>query len=436
MALVVLLAGASCSYAKEEPGLFSQRESASPPPTAPPEPAPEPPEATNPRLPVAGQQTWVSADGLDLQIRLAVHAVRRMPGATVLDWSITPVRGAGLRFGERIPAGLGLGLTRELQGDVNVMLLDPGRGRVYRPLSHRSAQKFFRCLCSPVWVAQLTFRIGETRLLQVVYPALPRDVLFVDVDLTTVPPIVHVPVTPVGQVPTAGRPTDLQQRLPPSRAASRPVEFPYPRDRSRRRQSVTVEEVVAAPGHTSMRWTIRSLTDQTGFGLLPLTPPLAAELTPGLTAVTQNAVSGPRLQPAAGTARPLAAWWMTESYTGQRFVECLCTELGLWASELRESGGEVSVTTLYPPLPPGVATVDVLLPGVPTRVSRVPVSRAVDSAAQLGAPADAPEQEPWRYLTERPPSGWQTTDWPTPLPAADQLRDYLTGVEELVRTEG
>ena len=74
----------SCTYAADEPGLFERttptpagsRSSSQTPPQAPP---------TNPALPVLTEAVWTSADGFDVQARLAVHAVRRISGATVLD---------------------------------------------------------------------------------------------------------------------------------------------------------------------------------------------------------------------------------------------------------------------------------------------------------------------------------------------------------------
>src|SRR5215211_4002613 len=94
--LAWLLTG--CSYDHVEPGLFGQsaaRETSAPPirPVTPDERAQTP----NPDLPVVGEATWTSADGFDITMRVAVHAVRRTEGATVLDWSVTPLRGAGLQ---------------------------------------------------------------------------------------------------------------------------------------------------------------------------------------------------------------------------------------------------------------------------------------------------------------------------------------------------
>jgi hypothetical protein len=77
-----LLVVVGCTYSEREPGLLD-RDTAQPtvgpsssksPPTASPLPA------ANPELPVAGQAVWTSADGLDVQVRFAVHAVRRVDG--------------------------------------------------------------------------------------------------------------------------------------------------------------------------------------------------------------------------------------------------------------------------------------------------------------------------------------------------------------------
>jgi hypothetical protein len=68
-----------CTYDRIEPGLFGQpvsKETTAPPlrPVTPNEILPSP----NPDLPVVGEAVWTSADGLDITMRLAVHAVRRI----------------------------------------------------------------------------------------------------------------------------------------------------------------------------------------------------------------------------------------------------------------------------------------------------------------------------------------------------------------------
>src|SRR3954469_23474581 len=112
------LAAAGCPYAEQEPGLLGVDRPGSTPPSNEVSSPPRPPLPTpNPDLPVAGAQTWISADGLQIQVRIAVHAVRRVGGATVLDWSVTPIEGPNLRPGDPLPDELDLGLSRS-QGDL------------------------------------------------------------------------------------------------------------------------------------------------------------------------------------------------------------------------------------------------------------------------------------------------------------------------------
>ena len=114
-----------------------------------------------------------------------------------------------------LPSWVDLGLSRSSAGDINMYLLDPAGGKVYRTLSHKSRRLFRRCLCTPMWLAQQGLRIGETRLLQATFPELPETLDFIDVDLINLAPFVHVPVTPIGQVPTAPHPTDLARPQAP-----------------------------------------------------------------------------------------------------------------------------------------------------------------------------------------------------------------------------
>ena len=100
LACAATLVVSGCTYAEREPGLFPTRV-----PTST-EPPPPPggrflPKPTNPNLPVAGEAIWVSGGRLPVTFRFAVHAVRRIEGATVLDWSVTPLRARGLRVRRR-----------------------------------------------------------------------------------------------------------------------------------------------------------------------------------------------------------------------------------------------------------------------------------------------------------------------------------------------
>ena len=207
--LVAVVAAASvlsggCTYAKEEPGLFSNRATSSPTVETQPPPAP-----TNPELPVAAEAEWTTAEGLHISTRFAIHAVRRLEVGTVVDWSVTPLSAPGYAHGDNLPSWVDLGLSRTSEGDVNMFLIDPTGGKAYRTLSHQSRRLFNRCLCTPLWLAQQGLRIGETRMLQATFPPLPDALGFIDVDLINLAPFVHVPVTPIGQVPSALHPTDL-----------------------------------------------------------------------------------------------------------------------------------------------------------------------------------------------------------------------------------
>lgn len=136
---------------------------------------------------MVGEAVWTFADGLDIEVRLAVHAVRRIEGATVLDWSVAPLRGPGLGVGDAVPAALNLGLSRFGEGNANVFLIDAFGRDVYRPLTAADPSELQRCLCSPIWLAQRNLRIGQTTLLQIAFPELAENLQTIDVDIATVP---------------------------------------------------------------------------------------------------------------------------------------------------------------------------------------------------------------------------------------------------------
>ena len=427
--LLILAMITGCSYSSSEPGLFQTQppvDGSSAPNDFPP-PSPFPPRPTNPDLPVAGDAVWTSSEGLRLTTRTAVHAVRRMAGATVLDWSLTPLDAPGLQPGQKVPSWVDLGLGKSTGGDVNALLLDAAAGRAYRPLQHTSRRRFNHCLCTPPWVAQLDLRIGETRLLQATFPALPAATRWVDVSLNTLPVFSRVPVTPDGQVPTATAPTDLR-RFEDSPPLAPPYHLSEPDlGGARRVQSIQIDAVEAGSTFTSLRWTLRSLTDQPSVNVFPPGPPVTAAAPTTLPPVNPSTASGPQLR-AAG--RTLSAVHLSYAMLGRRYVDCLCTGFGLWATALRQAGGSASVTTVYPPLPPGTARVDVVLPGA-TTIWRLPVSAAFDGSARLGPPRAA-DLDRWLYREDQAPPGWGTADWPTPLPDPAQLRDYDALVERLL----
>jgi hypothetical protein len=429
-ALAVVFAG--CTYSREEPGLFPPAVSSQTPTTT--ERPRLPPRKTNPVLPVAGQAIWTTAEGLRVTVRFGIHAIRRIEGATVLDWSVTPISAPGLRAGDQVPGWIDLGLTRQTKGDVNIVLIDATGRRVYRPLSHASRAQFNRCLCSPMFVSRLGLRIGETRLLQLTFPRLPQDVAFVDVSLANVATFWRVAVHPLGQAPMASKPTDLARAVDAMDPASEPRTFTYPAGEGRR-LSIQIRRIVASPNSTSVEWTIHSITDQPGISLLAYGPPLSSLLPNGVFVAEPASASGLLIRPSTAERGPaLKVQWITDRGLGRNFYECLCTSIGIWAASLRRAGGTASVNTNFPPLPADTAKADVTLPGI-TTLHGLPVVRARDAAAAPAQPGKHPVSY-WVYDVEAPPNGWSTYDWPTPTPDPLQLRSYNSFVEEIVPLPG
>jgi hypothetical protein len=425
---MVLLAG--CTYAEQEPGLF--RETA-PQTSETTEPDRLPPRKTNPALPVAGEAIWTTAEGLGVTVRFAVHAIRRIEGATVLDWSVTPLNAPQLRIGERLPGRVDLGLTSQAAGDGNIVLSDAA-GRVYRQLTHVSRAEFNRCLCSPIWATQIGLRLGETRMLQLTFPELPPEVEFLDVSLANVPSFWHVPVSPLGQAPRATRSTNLGRPADRVKPVSTPQPFSFPW-RKGRLQNIEIRQIVASPTSTSLEWTINSNTDQPSISLIAYGPPVAATVPEGVLVVSQESASGPRIRANTGSRGPLLrARWMTARVQGNDFYECLCTPIGIWASSLRQSGGSATVTTTFAPLPVNATKADVVLPGVAT-LRDLAVVRAPDAAARPRHSVKVPTRY-WTYDVNAPPNGWSTWDWPTPTPDPDQLHSYSSFVDYIVPLPG
>lgn len=423
MALVLalaLLVLAGCTWSDSEPGLFRDPD---------PTPTPIAPPVTNPRLPVAGETTWTSAEGLQVTTRIAVHAIRRAAGMTVLDWSITPIEAPGRQVGDDVPPGFDLGLDRTTAGGVSIVLLDPRSRQVYRPLSHQSRDQAYHCLCTPIWSAQSTLRIGETRLLQVVYPALPRSVRFVDVVAATLPPFSHVPVSAEGRVPTATHPADLARPADPVEPLTAPQYLQTDDGGDERRTAtIRVDEVLASDTSTTVRWTLRSMSGQRAFLVVPLGPPLVARPPADAPVISTNAASGPTL--VTGRGDPITARWMTGDYTGRAFLECLCTNLDVWAIGLRTAGGAAQLVTTYPALPRGTDRVGITLPDV-ANLPGLEVVAAPDGATRVGPSTRDTSTGTWTYDEKQPPLGWATEQWPTPLPATDQLADYDGRVDRL-----
>ena len=420
--LILLCLVAGCSYDREEPGLFSRpvtRDTTAPSIHST---VPEERQAQNPELPVVGEAIWTSADGLGITVRIAVHAVRRFPGGTVLDWSVTPLHGAGLRPSDPVPSRLDLGLSRPDESYPNIVLMDAARSRIYRPLTLEGSDP--RCLCTRFFRHSL--RIGYTSLFQIAFPALPDDLTTVDVHLATVPPFWRVPVTSPGMLPLATSPTDLSRGPEVTSVVASTKVFRYPAaDQS---YLVMVNAVYASSTFTSIAWTIHAV--EPGLGLRTASTPPLADAQPPPQPYNLASAGGPQIR--FGTSPALTrARLVTSKLAGRGALECLCTDLRIGASSLRQMGAQMSVVTTLPPLPSGTSKVDIVFPGL-TTLADVAVTPAPDSTFRSAGPA-VREVWFWTYRPYQQHPGWVPRDWPTPLPRSSQLRDFQATVDTIVR---
>jgi hypothetical protein len=420
VAAALLVVG--CTYSEREPGLLDRD---TPQPTVGPSsskssPAAAPLPVANPELPVAGQAVWTSADGLDVQIRFAVHAVRRVDGGTVLDWSVTPIRAPNLRPGDAVPDSVDLGLSRRWESSANLFLVDARRRTVYRPLLRAPDSDY--CLCTPIWLSQRSLRIGATTLLQVAFPELPDALRTVDVDIPTVPQFWRVPVTPVGQVPVANRPTDLTRPAEVHPRVARSAMFRY--GISEQVFRVGVHQVIAGGTFTSLEWAIVSVTGGDGLEAASA-PPFASADAATVTAHNPVAASGPVLR-ADGGGTILHTRVMTSRLTLGEADECLCTDLRSWAAVLQQPDKVTTVVTNYPALPKGTQQVEVVFDGLDPM--NVTVTPAPDATINTAEPVPT-NPKFWRLQRNNPRPAWKTGEWPTPVPSRAQLEGYTATVD-------
>ena len=390
LGLVLLLTG--CTYSEREPGLFGR----SPAPSATQTQASPPAQDSTADIPVLGEAIYRSADRLDVPIRIAVHAVRRMLGGTVLDWSVTALAAPNAAAGDQL--SLELGLTEEF----DVSLIDAAGGLVYRPLINRRSGS---CLCIPAWLVGQTMVVNSPRLLQTTFPRLPNSTRVVEVNIDTVPIFSRIPVTPAGHVQTAAaetdlaRPPELRQRLASTEEFRRPSGQSF---------VFEVDAILASGSFSSLVWTVRA--QSSGPGSIGTAHPK----------IRRSGV-GPMLHPRTATVR----------FAGEKTQQCLCPTLGNLVGRLRNSGDNVTAVTNFPSLPLGTTNVDVLFPGLEPLVG-IDVAPAPEGALRAGGAVPA-DTSTWSYLWNRPQAGWSLSRWPTPVPARIDGSRFRSTVDRLIR---
>jgi hypothetical protein len=371
--MTALLGG--CSYSDDEPGLFGRTPAADP---SAPASAPDTPDSVA-AIPLLGEATWTTADPRGIPVRIAIHGVRRVPGGTVLDWSVTALSPPDRAPGEAVESGPAI----DLHESTDVLLVDGLAGRVYRPLLSRDDGG--RCLCTPVGLASADLALGVPRLLQVAYPELPDSTRVIDVSISPVPVFSRIPVAPLGQVAAPIAATDLAR---PIEAAAPRGHTPYFRLPSGQEFAIAVDAVFASGTLTSVVWTLQAVSAGPGPG-------------PGLAPVlTRN-----------------DAWRVAPLRLGRADREgpaCLCSDPATWRQYLTEPGRRVTVVTNLGEIPRGTTRVDVLFPGV-APLRGIAVTPASDGAFRAAGSVPGPRRT-WSYRPDRVQPGWRLYSWPTPVP--------------------
>ena len=122
---------------------------------------------------------------------------------------------------------------------------------------------------------------------------------------------------------------------------------------------IAVNAVYRATNFSAVSWSISAVSE--GPGLENATVPPIADGAPPAKSYNLTAASGPQLW-IPGRPDVLRARLSTTRLAGRGELECLCTDLRLWAGGLRDQGAAVSVVTVLPPIP---ASVTGVTPGVP-----------------------------------------------------------------------
>lgn len=398
LGLVLGLLVSGCTWGSQpEPGLFGRNQ----PSAARSTPPPAPTDRVNPELPVLGERTLTPDRVDDPPFRVALHALRRTPGGTLVDWSITPLQVVGLRLGDPVDAHSTAAELVAAAG--NFRIIDSDHGTVYRPLISTRTGSYIGS--TPAG----GLRVGVTSLLQVAFGVLPPTLHAVSVDLPDVELFTDVPVPEPGRYFGPTRAVDLARSPDVDEVIRWSPAFGY-RPAGGQRFRIGIISVQSASDATSVVWSIWSLTDGEG-----LRGAAGAPITDRHDARAHHSTAGGLQLIPAGSARPIKVWH--ESTDGN--AVCLCSDLRSAPSDLSRARRSITVVSNLPPLPLRTQFVDIVLPGV-GRMQHVPVSESLDSSSQVaGAIQDVSGE------VEAPRGRWEAATgntWPPPRPSRDVLR--------------
>jgi hypothetical protein len=186
---------------------------------------------------------------------------------------------------------------------------------------------------------------------------------------------------------------------------------------------VRIDRVIAAGTFTSLEWAIVSVTGRDGEDAASA-PPYATDDAATATGHNRDAARGPVLR--GVDAEILHARVVTNRLTSGKPDECLCTDLRVWAAALRQPDKAATVVTNYPALTKGTQRVEVVYDGLDPM--EVPVTPASDASIRTAGPVPT-KPKFWQLQRSHPRTGWQTGEWPTPVPNSAQLEGYTAAVD-------
>ena len=393
-------------------------------------------------LPVAGSYVVDGGTETPQPIRVAVHGIRQIDGATVLDWSVTPLPSGTHKLGDPTRQEIDINIDG-FENTEAINLIDTKARKIYRPLANDDNAA--GSLTVPWFMVEDDLTIGKTRLMQAAFPELPASMDTATVSLINLPLFNDVSVTPDGSVPM-GKGSDLAAPANELPVASEPQTFVYPvKDELHepaQKMSLVVNEVLSSTAGTSVVFTVTADSGGEGISVFSGKPIGDLAVVPYGTALFNLAASGPGIRPSGDESAPVTRAWFagvtlkddfpTGAAKGFKWRECLCSGTQGYGDRLKVSGRSLTMTVQMPPLAAGTDTVDVVFPekSLPT-VTDVKVTEVPTPTAGKSTKADVGT---WTYGTVAEssiPEGWSVNEWPTPVPDAGSINAGEAVVDNL-----
>ncbi len=376
-------------------------------------------------------------------VRVAVHGVRRIDGATVLDWSVTPLASDAAKSGDKVGQALDINIDPGFENSNALQLVDTTAKKVYRPLDNDD--KVTGCLCVPWFTVKSDLTVGSTRLMQAAFPELPAGLDQIAVSIRNQPLVSDAPVTPEGEVPT-GESIDLTAAADDLPEAAAGATFTYPvgdqLQKPAQAMTLTVNEVISGQSGTSLVYTVTANESGPGINAIGGRPVNDPGVVQYGTSVFELGSSGPGVSAASGTSdgQLIRPWFASRKQktavpprSAKNFAwrECLCSTTQIYGRILKTQGRSISLVEHMPALPAGTSTVDIVFPdkSLPTvkgvKVTAAPKIAASSKKADVGT---------WSYgsvATSDLPRGWPADKWPTPVPDAASIAASDVAVDDL-----